>query len=123
MLRALTRSSRAARTAKVPDVPEWRLQGDWWDLCNCAIGCRCVFSSPPTLGYCEGVLTWLIRKGHYGSVRLNGDLAVVLVIHFEGTVFEKNREFGFFIDARANEAQREALTNIFLGKAGGAFAA
>jgi hypothetical protein len=108
---------------ETPAVPEWRLQGDWWDLCNCAIGCPCVFSSPPTLGYCEGVLTWLIRKGHYGSVRLDGDLAVVLIIHFEGTVFDKNREFGFLIDARANPEQREALTNIFLGKAGGAFAA
>ncbi|MSQ20903.1 MAG: DUF1326 domain-containing protein [Betaproteobacteria bacterium] len=106
-----------------PAVPEWRLQGDWWDLCNCAIGCPCVFSSPPTHGFCEGVLTWLIRKGNYGSVRLDGDLAVVLVIHFEGTVFDKNREFGFLIDARANAEQREALTNIFLGKAGGAFAA
>lgn len=105
------------------DIPEWRLRGDWWDLCNCAIGCPCVFSSPPTLGYCEGVLTWLIRDGHYGSVSLGGDLAVVLVIHFEGTVFEKNREFGFLIDERANPEQREALKNIFLGKAGGAFAA
>ncbi len=112
-----------ARKPDIPVAPEWRLQGDWWDLCNCAIGCPCVFSSPPTLGYCEGVLTWLIRKGNFGSVRLDGDLAVVLVIHFEGTVFEKNREFGFLIDARANPEQREALTSIFLGKAGGAFAA
>ena len=59
----------------------WRIAGDWWDLCNCAIGCPCNFGSDPTLGYCEGVLTWLIREGHYGDLRLDGDLAVVLVIH------------------------------------------
>ena len=35
----------------------WRIAGDWWDLCNCAIGCPCNFGSDPTLGYCEGVLT------------------------------------------------------------------
>jgi hypothetical protein len=104
-------------------APEWRLQGDWWDVCNCNIGCPCVFSSPPSYGFCEGVLTWLIRDGHYGSVKIDGGLAVVLVIHFEGTVFEKNREFGFLIDERANAEQREALRNIFLGNAGGAFAA
>jgi hypothetical protein len=104
-------------------VPEWRLQGDWWDVCNCNIGCPCVFSSPPSYGFCEGVLTWLIREGNYGSVKIDGGLAVVLVIHFEGTVFEKNREFGFLIDERANPEQREALKSIFLGKAGGAFAA
>jgi hypothetical protein len=38
------------KTAAAPAVPQWRIQGDWWDLCNCAIGCPCVFSSPPTLG-------------------------------------------------------------------------
>lgn len=104
-------------------VPEWRLQGDWWDVCNCNIGCPCVFSSPPSYGFCEGVLTWLIQDGHYGEVKIDGGLAVVLVIHFEGTVFDKNREFGFLIDDRANPQQREALKSIFLGNAGGAFAA
>ena len=104
-------------------APQWRLQGDWWDVCNCNIGCPCVFSSPPSYGFCEGVLTWLIREGHYGDVRIDRGLAVVLVIHFRGTVFEKNREFGFLIDERATPRQREALTSIFLGKAGGAFAA
>lgn len=105
-----------------PDVPEWRITGDWWDLCNCALGCPCVFSAPPTFGYCEGVLTWLIRTGHYGDVKLDG-FAVVLINHFKGTVFEKNREFGFLIDDRADAAQREALKKIFTGEAGGAFKA
>ena len=47
-------------TSNAAPIPEWRLKGDWWDMCNCNIGCPCVFSSPPTLGYCEGVLTWLV---------------------------------------------------------------
>ena len=104
-------------------VPNWRLTGDWWDLCNCAIGCPCNFGSDPTLGYCEGVLTWLIREGNYGDLKIAKDLAVVLIIHWEGNVFEKNREFGFLIDDRASPAEREALQNIFTGRAGGAFAA
>jgi hypothetical protein len=104
-------------------VPDWRIVGDWWDLCNCAIGCPCVFGSDPTLGYCEGVLTWLIRDGNYGATALGGNLAVVLIIHFAGNVLEKNREFGFLIDERADPAQREALAKIFTGQAGGAFAA
>ena len=100
-------------------VPDWRLVGDWWDLCNCAIGCPCNFGSDPTLGYCEGVLTWLIREGNYGDLKITKDLAVVLIIHWEGNVFEKNREFGFLIDDRASTAEREALQNIFTGRAGG----
>jgi hypothetical protein len=106
-----------------PNTPDWRLTGDWWDLCNCAIGCPCNFGSDPTLGYCEGVLTWLIRGGNYGDLIISKDLAVVLVIHWEGNVFEKNREFGFLIDDRANAQERVALEKIFTGHAGGAFGA
>jgi hypothetical protein len=104
-------------------IPDWRLTGDWWDLCNCAIGCPCNFGSNPTYGFCEGVLTWLIRDGSYGDLKFAKDLAVVLVMHWEGNVFEKNREFGFLIDDRANPEERVALEKIFTGQAGGAFSA
>jgi hypothetical protein len=118
------RGMRARRNrAERADVPDWRIEGDWFDLCNCAIGCPCVFGSNPTLGYCEGVLTWLIRGGHYGTVRLDGGFGVVLVMHWQGHVLDKNREFGFLIDDRADPAQRDALERIFTGKAGGVFAA
>src|ERR1700730_8821846 len=105
------------------NIPAWRITGDWWELCNCAIGCPCNFGSDPTLGYCEGVLTWLIRQGNYGDLPITKDLAVVLIIHWEGNVMEKNREFGFLIDDRANPAERAALEKIFTGYAGGAFEA
>ena len=44
-------------------------------------------------------------------------------MHWQGTVFDKNREFGFLIDDKADAVQRDALTKIFTGQAGGAFAA
>ena len=97
------------------EIPDWRITGDWWDLCNCAIGCPCNFGSDPTYGFCEGVLTWLIRDGHYGDLNFTKDLVVVLISHWEGNVMEKNREFGFLIDDRANSAERDALERIFTG--------
>ncbi|MBH61635.1 MAG: hypothetical protein CL569_04135 [Alphaproteobacteria bacterium] len=100
----------------------WRIQGDWWDLCNCGIGCPCLFGENPTLGYCEGVLTYIIREGHHGEVDLGG-LTVIFVVHFEGELFEVNREYGVLIDERANEAQREALEIIFTGLSGSVFGA
>ena len=81
-------------------IPDWRIKGDWWDLCSCAIGCPCIFSSNPTQGFCDGALSWLIREGNYGEVKLDG-LAFVAIVHFKGNVFEKNREFGWLIDDRA----------------------
>ena len=96
-------------------IPDWRLMGDWWDLCNCAIGCPCNFGSNPTYGFCEGVLTWLIRRGQLWRPQFAKDLAVVLVMHWEGNVFEKNREFGFLIDDRANPEERSRLRKFSPG--------
>lgn len=103
-------------------IPGWRIQGDWFDLCSCAIGCPCIFSSNPTQGFCDGVLSWIIRGGHYGETPLDG-LCFVALVHFEGNVFDKNREFGWLIDDRASAAQREALRMITSGQAGGGFKA
>jgi hypothetical protein len=75
----------------------WRIKGDWWDLCNCAVGCPCLFGENPTLGYCQGVLTYIIREGRHGDVSLDG-LTVIFVVHFEGELFDKNREIGVLID-------------------------
>lgn len=107
---------------EVDGTPPWRIAGDWFDLCSCAIGCPCVFGGTPTTGTCEGVLTWIIREGQFGDVPLGG-LNAVLVVHFEGGVLERNRHFGFLLDVRANPAQRSALEAIFTGVAGGRFAA
>ena len=54
------------------DVPKWRVQGDWFDTCNCSIPCPCTFAQPPTTGDCEGILAWHIRTGNFGDVRLDG---------------------------------------------------
>ena len=40
-------------------------------------------------------------------------------MRFEGNAFERNREFGFLIDDRADRAQRDALETIVTGPGGG----
>lgn len=94
--------------------------GDWFDVCSCNIPCPCEFAQAPTTNYGEGVLAYHIRDGHYGDVSLS-DLNVVVVAGFSGNAWagEAQRAAGFFLDARADERQREALTLIFSGQAGG----
>jgi hypothetical protein len=102
------------------DVPRWRLVGDWFDVCNCKVPCPCTFAQAPSEGYCNGILAWHIREGHYGDVPL-GDLNVAAVGSFEGNLWagETKATFGIFLDERADEAQRDALQTIFGGHAGG----
>jgi len=102
------------------DVPEWRVTGDWFDVCKCGIPCPCTFAEAPTYGDCDGVLAWHIREGRYGDVQLDG-LNVVALGHFEGNLWagETKAVMGIFMDERADETQRQALQTIFAGEAGG----
>ena len=102
------------------DIPRWWMKGDWFDVCSCDIACPCEFGQAPTNNHCEGVLAHHIREGAYGDLRLDG-LNVIAVAAFDGNFWagEADVTAGVFIDARADERQREALERVFSGQAGG----
>jgi hypothetical protein len=104
----------------VPDVLQWQLTGDWFDVCKCTIPCPCTFAQAPSDGDCEGILAWHVRTGRYGDVTLD-DLNVVALGAFEGNLWlgEVKAVIGMYLDERADERQREALQVIFSGQAGG----
>ena len=104
----------------VSDVPQWHVVGDWFDVCRCDIPCPCEFAQAPTDNWCQGVLAWHIREGHYGDVSLEG-LSVIAVAEFEGNLWagETKATMGLFLDEQADEGQREALQMLFGGQAGG----
>ena len=102
------------------DVPRWQLKGEWFDVCRCAVPCPCTFAQPPTDGECDGLLFWHINEGRYGDVTLDGFNFAALA-YFAGNIWDDDTkaDMGFFIDERADDAQREAMQTIFSGQAGG----
>jgi hypothetical protein len=106
--------------ATTTNIPQWKVSGDWFDVCKCAIPCPCLFAQSPTYEDCEGVLAYHIKKGNYGDTSLDG-FNVLGVSYFKGNIWAGETKFtaGFFFDERANQQQRDALQMIFTGKAGG----
>jgi hypothetical protein len=102
------------------DIPQWRLAGDWFDVCRCRVPCGCTFAQAPDDGQCDGILAWHVREGNYGDVALD-DLNVVAVASFEGNIWtgEAKPAMGLFFDERADDRQREAMQMVFGGQAGG----
>ena len=102
------------------NIPDWKVSGDWFDVCKCSIPCPCVFAQAPTYGDCDGVLAYHVRSGHYGQISLD-DLNVLVLSYFKGNIWagEAKATIGLFFDEKANPQQREALQMIFSGKAGG----
>ena len=102
------------------DIPGWHIVGDWFDNCSCAVACPCTFAQAPDNGFCESVLFWHVREGHYGDVKLD-NLSFVRVGRWEGDLWARQATgvAGFYIDEHADDRQMEALPAIIGGRAGG----
>jgi len=102
------------------DHPDWRLEGDWFDNCSCAVACPCTFGQAPDDNICQFVLFWHVREGHFGDIALN-DLCIARAGTFEGNLwdFDASGRSGHIIDDRASDPQMDALLQIFSGRVGG----
>lgn len=99
-------------------MTQWSLTGTYFETCNCAAACPCVFLSPPTEGDCTAVVAWHIDRGNYGDVSLDG-LNVALAVHAPGNMVDTKWKAAAYFDETASDAQNDALATIFSGKAGG----
>ena len=99
-------------------MASWALTGNVLIACNCDWGCPCNFNAPPSKGHCEGGWIWVIDQGHVGDVRLDG-LAVALFADWPGAIHEGGGRAACYIDERADQAQRTALTSVVRGEFGG----
>ena len=106
----------------------WRLEGEYFENCNCDIVCPCLFSAAgpmaaaPTQGYCDLGIAFHVNRGSYGDASLDG-LNVVAAVHADGPMGGGNWSLGLYLDERGSPQQREALQAIFSGGAGGPMAA
>src|SRR5713101_4362325 len=96
----------------------WQLKGTVVVACNCDFGCPCNFNALPTTGKCEGSWTWHVDEGSYGDTALD-DLNFTVAVNWPGAIHEGNGEAVIFVDERADEAQREAISTLVRGEVGG----
>ncbi len=99
----------------------WKLEGDYFEACNCDTICPCVLLSNPDQGECDVTVAWHIQKGHYDNLNLDG-LNVVAVFHTPGNMFTGPKwKAALYLDERANKEQSDAIVKIFSGQVGGFF--
>ncbi len=102
-------------------MAEWRIEGDWFETCNCDYLCPCIITqmkAQPTHGECIVAGIYHIRDGHFDDITLDG-LSFVTVIRTPGPMAEGGWTVGVIIDDRADAGQRDALSRIATGKVGG----
>jgi len=100
----------------MPD--QWKLNGFYFEACNCDLVCPCAFLGSPTQGECTLLIAWHIDRGNFGTTRLDG-MNTVLAVHSPGPMLETKWKAALYVDERSTLEQSDALTKIFAGQAGG----
>ena len=106
-------------------APAWKITGQYYETCNCDFVCPCVpwqLTVKPTKGSCTFAMAFQIERGGYGKVSLDG-LGFILVGFTPEEMGKGNWSVGVIADERATGEQRDALTAIASGSAGGPIAA
>ena len=101
--------------------PQWQISGEYFEACNCDSVCPCPTSglaAKPTKGVCDAGLVFTVQRGQYGGTTLDG-LSFAVLLHTPGPMGQGNWTVGLVVDERASKEQRDALSAIAGGQAGG----
>ena len=106
-------------------APSWQVSGQYYETCSCDFVCPCVpgqMAVSPTKGWCTFAMAFQIDRGSYGALSLDG-LGYIVLGWTPEAMGKGNWSVGVIADDRASAEQREALTAIASGGAGGPMAA
>jgi hypothetical protein len=108
-------------------VSDWRVRGSYFEGCNCEAICPCRSvggrpGGPSSFGECFGALSWSIQHGHADGIDLSGLRAVLSIRYLDRVQPSTPWDVVLYVDAGADDEQRAALADIFLGRAGGTVA-
>lgn len=106
-------------------TPTWQVNGQYYETCSCDFVCPCILGQmavSPTKGSCTFAMAMQIDRGSYGASSLDG-LGFIVLGLTPDAMGKGNWSVGLVIDDRASAEQREAITAIASGAAGGPMAA
>src|SRR6267378_5354743 len=106
-------------------TPSWQVSGQYYETCSCDFVCPCLpgqMAVRPSKGSCTFAMAFQIERGKFGSLSLDG-LGFIVLGFTPEAMGKGNWSVGLVTDDRASVEQREAMTAIASGAAGGPMAA
>jgi len=102
----------------------WSVQGEYMEACSCTFLCPCIplnATTPATEDFCKVAMTYAIKQGNFGPVKLDG-VTFVVVAQSKAIMTQGDWRMGIIVDSKATPAQVDAIAQIGSGKAGGPLA-
>jgi len=106
-------------------TPGWQVSGQYYETCSCDFVCPCILGQmavKPSKGACTFAMGFQIDRGTYGTLSLDG-LGFIVLGWTPEEMGKGNWAVGVIADERASAEQRDAITAIASGGAGGPMAA
>jgi hypothetical protein len=102
----------------------WRLEGTYFENCNCDMICPCTtsgLSAPSDNERCNVAFVFHVDTGEVGGLDVGG-LTVCLVADTPALMGDGGWKLGLLMDSAASTEQAEALGAVFGGQLGGPMA-
>jgi len=99
----------------------WKLEGTYFENCNCDWVCPCTvtsFAALSTGDRCTVILNYHIGRGEVDGVEMSGR-SVSIVADSPKRMLDGGWRVGLIIDDKASKEQADKLTAVFAGKVGG----
>jgi hypothetical protein len=106
-------------------TPAWQVSGQYFETCSCDFVCPCIVGQmqvKPSKGTCTFAMAMQIERGTYGAVSLDG-LGFVVLGLTPDAMAKGDWSVGLIVDERASAEQRDAITTVASGSAGGPMSA
>src|SRR5579859_3990290 len=103
----------------------YKLEGTYYETCNCDVLCPCGASNlvlPGDKERCQVVLGFKIESGEIDGVEVSGT-ATAMIVDAPAQMTDGGWRVGLFIDEQASDEQRQKLASVFSGEQGGPGAA
>ncbi len=100
----------------------WRLEGTYFENCNCDVACPCgtsFFALPADNERCRVTLVFNVDSGEIDGVDVGG-LTFAIIADAPGRMIDGGWRVGLIMDAAATPEQAQALAAVASGERGGA---
>jgi hypothetical protein len=94
---------------------DWSIEGRYVEYCSCDHGCPCESMGEPTRGHCNGAIGFIIDKGHWEDVSLDGK-KVVATFHFPRAIHHGEGHLQPILEDNLTDAERDAIFYILTGQ-------
>src|SRR2546421_205647 len=102
-------------------MASWQMTGDYFETCSCDFLCPCIpanLAAKPTKGWCDFAMIFHIDHGHSDETKLDG-LTFAVIGRSPDIMGKGNWSVGLIVDERASSEQKQVITTIASGQAGG----